>query len=63
MGDEDKTKVDLERNELVIVLKKGTKHRHENIARALLKAIPDLLAPEMRAVYDPKFLARALEYL
>jgi hypothetical protein len=55
-GDEEKTKVDLERNELVIVLKKGAKYRHENIARALLKVIPDLLAPEMRAVYDPKFL-------
>jgi hypothetical protein len=55
-GDEDKTKIDLERNELVIVLRKGTKYRQENIARTLLKAIPDLLAPEMRAVYDPKFL-------
>jgi len=55
-GDEDKTKIDLERNELVIVLKKGTKYRDENIARTLLKAIPDLLAPEMRAVYDPRLL-------
>jgi|GEM_PF-831148 len=55
-GEEDEAILDLKRNMLVVVLRKGRKRRHENIARALLKAIPELLAPEMKVVYDLKFV-------
>jgi len=55
-GEEDKALLDLERNLLLIVLRRGRKYRNENVARALLKAIPELLAPEVRAVYSPKLV-------
>jgi len=55
-GEEDKAILDLKKNLLLIVLRKGRKHHYENVARALLKATPDLLAHEMRVVYDPKFI-------
>ena len=35
----DKALLDLERNLLLIVLRRGRKYRHENVARALLKTI------------------------
>ena len=55
-GEEDRAVLDLERNLLLIALRRGRKHRYENVARALLKAVPELLAPEMRAVYDPRLV-------
>jgi hypothetical protein len=55
-GEEDKAILDLRKNMLIIVLRRGKKHYYENIARALLKAIPELLAPEMKVVYDSRFV-------
>ena len=55
-GDEDRAVMDLKAGRLVIVLKSGRRNRYENIARALITAIPDLLAPEMKAVYYNKLL-------
>ncbi len=55
-GDEDRAIRDLQTGRLVIVLKSGRRNRYENIAKALITAIPDLLAPEMKAVYDSKLL-------
>jgi len=55
-GDADRTILDLKKNMLIIVLREGRKHHYENVARALLKAIPDLLAPEMKVVYNSKFV-------
>ena len=55
-GDEDKAIMDLKAGKLVIFLKRGRRNRYENIARALISAIPDLLAPEMKAIYDDKIL-------
>jgi hypothetical protein len=55
-GEEDEAILDLRRNLLLIVLRRGRKHRYDNVARAVLKAIPELLAPEMKVVYDPKFI-------
>ena len=53
-GEEDRAVLDLERNLLLIALRRGRKYRYENVARALLRAVPELLAPETRAVYDPR---------
>jgi hypothetical protein len=55
-GDIDEAILDLKKNQLIMVLREGKKHHYENIARVLLKAIPDLLAPEMKVVYDSKFI-------
>ena len=55
-GDEDRIIRDIKRGKLIIVLKSGRKNRYENIAKALISVIPDLLASEMRAVYDRKLL-------
>jgi hypothetical protein len=55
-GEEDEAILDLRRNMLVIVLRRGKKSRHENIARAVLKAIPELLTPEMKVVYNPRLV-------
>jgi len=55
-GDEDKATMDVKAGKLVVVLKYGRRDRYENIARALVVSIPDLLAPEMKAVYDSKLL-------
>jgi hypothetical protein len=38
-------------------MKSGRRSRYENIARALITSIPDLLAPEM-VVYDNKLIRR-----
>ena len=54
-GDEEKVLRNIEKGRLIIVLK-GRKDRYENIARALIAAIPDLLSLEMRAVYNENFL-------
>jgi len=54
-GDEEKVLQDVRRGRLVIVLR-GREDRYENVARALIAVIPDLLAPEMKAVYDRDFL-------
>jgi len=54
-GKEDKAISHLDRGRLVIVLRRGRK-RHENVAMALVIVIPDLLAPEIYDVYDPKFI-------
>jgi len=55
-GDEDKATMDVKAGRLVVVLKYGRRDRYKNIARALVASIPDLLAPEMKAVYDSKLL-------
>ena len=55
-GSEDKAYIDLRTGRLVIVLRAGRGNRYENIARALIAAIPDLLAPELKAVYGGKLL-------
>lgn len=55
-GDEDRAIRDLRASKLVIVLKSGRRNRYENIARVLITAIPDLLAPEMKSVYDNRLL-------
>jgi hypothetical protein len=55
-GEVEDALLDLKKNMLFIVLKGGRANRHENIARALMKAIPELLAPEMKAVYEPRFV-------
>lgn len=55
-GDEDRAVRDLQTGKLVIVLKSGRRNRYENIAYALITAVPDLLAPEMKAVYDRRLL-------
>jgi hypothetical protein len=44
------------REEIPESLRRGRKHRYDNVARAVLKAVPELLAPEMKVVYDPKFI-------
>jgi len=38
------------------VMKSGRRSRYENIARALITSIPDLLASEMKVVYDDKLI-------
>ncbi len=55
-GEEDEAILDLKRSMLLIVLRRGRRHHYDNVARAILKAVPELLAPEMRAVYNPKFV-------
>lgn len=55
-GDEDRAIRDIKSGKLVIILKSGRRNRYENIARALLATVPELLAPEMKAVYDEKLL-------
>jgi hypothetical protein len=55
-GDEDRAYRDAKAGKLVIVLKSGSRNRYENIARALITSIPDLLAPEMKVVYDNKLI-------
>jgi len=55
-GEEDKAILDLKKNMLLVVLRRGRKHRYDNIAKAILKAIPELLAPEMKIVYDSRFV-------
>jgi hypothetical protein len=55
-GNVDDAILDLKKNQLIIVLREGRRHHYENIARALLKATPDLLAPEMKVVYDSKLI-------
>lgn len=55
-GDEDKVIRDIKSGRLVIVLKSGRRNRYENIARALISVIPELLAPEMKAVYGDEIL-------
>ncbi len=54
-GDEERAVRDIRRGRLVIVLKAG-KYRYENLARALIVSIPELLAPELRAVLDERFV-------
>jgi len=55
-GNVDDAILDLKRNLLIIVLREGRRHHYENVARALLKATPDLLAPEMKVIYDSKLI-------
>lgn len=55
-GEEDEAILDLKKNLLLVVLRRGKKHRYENIARAILKAIPELLTPEMKVVYNPMLI-------
>jgi hypothetical protein len=55
-GDEDRAYRDAKAGKLVIVLKSGRRSRYENIARALITSIPDLLASEMKVVYDNKLI-------
>jgi hypothetical protein len=55
-GNVDDAILDLKRNLLIIVLREDRRHHYENVARALLKATPDLLAPEMKVVYDSKLV-------
>lgn len=40
----------------MIIVLKGRKDRWSNIARALISIIPELLAPEMKAIYNRDFL-------
>lgn len=53
-GEEDKVVLDVERGKLILVLKRGRSKRFDNIAKALILAIPYLLAPEIESVYDKK---------
>jgi len=55
-GDEDKAYRDAKAGRLVIVLRSGRRNRYENIARALIVSIPDLLAAEMKVMYDNKLI-------
>jgi hypothetical protein len=55
-GEEDEAILDLKKSMLLIVLRRGRKLRYENIAKAILKALPELLAPEMKVVYDPRLV-------
>jgi hypothetical protein len=55
-GNVDDAILDLKRNQLIIILREGRRHHYENVARALLKATPDLLAPEMKVIYDSKLV-------
>ena len=55
-GDEEKVLLDVKRGRLVIVLRPG-RDRYENLGRALVASIPELLAPEMRAVFSEEIIA------
>jgi hypothetical protein len=48
--------LNLKENLLLIVLREGSKYRHENIARALFRTIPYLLSPQVKTIYDQKFV-------
>jgi len=51
-GEEDRVLSDLRRNQIIIVLKRGKRYRYENVARAIVKALPELFAHELRVMYD-----------
>lgn len=56
-GEEDRVIVDVERGKLVLVLKRGRAARSDNIAKALVMAMPYLIAPQMESVYDKRITA------